>query len=160
VYVADEFAGALRARFDYIFDEDVKQDPGSSAPEIDLRSFTAGDELEIAGLRLTPLVFPHGLMNSYGFRCGSLGVIVDGKSIPETAHAVLRGIDTLIVNALWWGNPHPTHFNVEEAIAAAQSVGARRTYLTHMTHRLDYDELKRKLPPGIEPAYDGLTVDV
>ncbi len=160
VYIADEFAGALRARFDYIFDEDVRQDPGSSAPEIDLRTFTTGEEVEIAGFKLTPLVFPHGRMNSYGFRCGSLGVIVDGKSIPDAAHAILKGIDTLVINALWWGNPHPTHFNVEEAIAAAQSVGARRTYLTHLTHRLDYAELKADLPEGIEPAYDGLVVGI
>jgi phosphoribosyl 1,2-cyclic phosphate phosphodiesterase len=160
LYVAEEFASTLRIRFDYIFDEGIKPDPGASAPEIELRTFAAGDELDIAGLRLTPLVFPHGRMNSYGFRCGSLGVIVDGKSIPDTARAALQGIDTLVINALWWGNPHPTHFNVEEAIAAAQSVGARRTYLTHMTHRLDYEELKAQLPAGIEPAYDGLVVEI
>jgi phosphoribosyl 1,2-cyclic phosphate phosphodiesterase len=160
MYVAEEFAGALRARFDYIFDEAIMPDPGTSAPEIGLRTFAAGDELEIAGLRLTPLVFPHGRMNSYGFRCGSLGVIVDGKNIPAVAAAALRGIDTLVINALWWGDPHPTHFNVEEAIAAARSVGARRTYLTHLTHRLDYSELKAHLPQGIEPAYDGLVVEV
>ncbi|MGD2217102.1 MAG: MBL fold metallo-hydrolase [Gemmatimonadales bacterium] len=160
LYVADEFAGALRARFDYIFDEHVKPDPGTSAPEIDLRTFAAGDELNIDGFRLTPLVFPHGRMNSYGFRCGSLGVIVDGKNIPDAARAAFQGIDTLVINALWWGNPHPTHFNVEEAIVAAQSVGARRTYLTHLTHRLDYSELKKRLPQGIEPAHDGLSVEV
>ena len=99
-------------------------------------------------------------MNSYGFRCGGLGVIIDGKTIPDAAHAALQGIDTLVINALWWGNPHPTHFNVEEAIAAAQSVGARRTFLIHMTHRLDYAELKAQLPEGVEPAYDGLAVDL
>lgn len=160
MYVADEFADALRARFDYIFDERIMPDPGTSAPEIELRTFVAGDQLEIAGLKLTPLVFPHGRTNTYGFRCGGLGVIVDGKSIPEAALAALQGIDTLVINALWWGDPHPTHFNVEEAIAAARSVGARRTYLTHLTHRLDYSELKADLPEGIEPAYDGLVVDV
>lgn len=160
MYVAEEFAGALRARFDYIFDEGIRPDPGTSAPEIDLRTFAANDLLEIAGLRLTPLSFPHGATNSYGFRCGGLGVIVDGKTITDAAHAALQGIDTLVINALWWGNPHPTHFNVEEAIAAAQSVGARRTYLTHLTHRLEYGELKQRLPEGIEPAYDGLVVGI
>ncbi|NIR43678.1 MAG: MBL fold metallo-hydrolase, partial [Gemmatimonadetes bacterium] len=54
------------------------------------------------------------------------------------------GIETLVINALWWGDPHPTHFNVEEAIAAAQSLGARRTFLTHLTHRLDYGELSAR----------------
>lgn len=160
MYVAEEFAAALRARFDYIFDEGISPDPGTSAPEIELRTFAAGAELAVAGLRLKTLVFPHGRMNSYGFRCGGLGVIVDGKIIPDEAQAALRGVDTLVINALWWGDPHPTHFNVEEAIAAAQSIGARRTYLTHLTHRLDYGELKQRLPEGIEPAYDGLVVAV
>ncbi|MGD2152716.1 MAG: MBL fold metallo-hydrolase [Gemmatimonadales bacterium] len=160
MYVADEFAGILRGRFDYIFDDENEREPYTSAPEIDLRTFTAGDELEIAGLRLTPLVFPHGRMNSYGFRCGDLAVIVDGKNIPDESRAALQGIDTLVINALWWGDPHPTHFNVEEAVAAARSVGARRTFLTHLTHRLDYSDLAARLPAGVEPAHDGLVVDV
>lgn len=160
MYVAAEFAGPLRTRFDYIFDDDIEPEPGTSAPEIDLRTFSAGEEMDIAGFRLTPLVFPHGRMNTYGFRCGALGVIVDGKRIPAAALAALEGIDTLVINALWWGDPHPTHFNVEEAITAARSVGARRAYLTHLTHRLDYGELKAQLPAGIEPAYDGLAVEI
>ena len=55
------------------------------------------------------------------------------------------------------GNPHPTHFNVEEAVEAAAEVGAERTYLTHMTHEVGHQELLDTLPPGVEPAYDGLT---
>jgi phosphoribosyl 1,2-cyclic phosphate phosphodiesterase len=160
LYIAEDFVDVLRARFDYIFDDKTKAEPGMSAPQIDLRAFAAGDELDISGFRLTPLAFPHGRLNSYGFRCGSLGVIVDGKRVPDAARAVLTGIDTLVINALWWGNPHPTHFNVEEAVAAARSLGARRTYLTHLTHRLDYGELKARLPDGVEPAYDGLVVDI
>jgi len=160
MYVAEEFADVLRSRFDYIFDDEIEREPYTSAPEIDLRTFSAGEEVEIAGLRLTPLVFPHGWVNSYGFRCGDLAVIVDGKSIPDESGAALQGIDTLVINALWWGDPHPTHFNVEEAVAAAQSVGARRTFLTHLTHRLDYSDLKARLPEGVEPAYDGLEVEV
>lgn len=160
VYVAEEFAGQLRVRFDYIFGDDIKPEPGTSAPEVDLRTFAACDELDITGFKLTPLAFPHGRMNSYGFRCGSLGVIVDGKNIPDAAREVLQGIDTLVINALWWGDPHPTHFNVEEAIVAARSVGARRTFLTHLTHRLDYGQLKSRLPDGVEPAYDGLALEI
>jgi phosphoribosyl 1,2-cyclic phosphate phosphodiesterase len=72
----------------------------------------------------------------------------------------LRGVDVLVLNALWRGNPHPTHFNVEEAVAAAREVGARRTFLTHLTHRVLHDELAASLPSGVEPAYDGLVVDV
>ncbi|NIQ58076.1 MAG: MBL fold metallo-hydrolase, partial [Gammaproteobacteria bacterium] len=63
-----------------------------------------------------------------------------------------------VVNALWHGRPHPAHFNVEEAITATRELGAERIYLTHLTHRLEYEELARDLPAGVEPAYDGLSV--
>ena len=65
-----------------------------------------------------------------------------------------------MLNALWFGNPHPTHFNVEEAVEAARRVGAGRTYLTHLTHEVGHRELLEHLPDGIEPAYDGLEVDI
>ena len=73
---------------------------------------------------------------------------------------MLDGVDTLVLNALWWGKPHPTHFNVEEAVAAARAVGARKTYLVHLTHRLLHRELDEQLPPDIHPAYDGLTLEI
>ncbi len=159
-YVAGEYFEELESRFPYIFDPSVRLNPGTSAPKIDLRAFEAGEPIEAAGIELYPLAFPHGWVNSYGFRAGSLGVVVDGKEIPTEAKQVLRGVEVLVINALWWGDPHPTHFNVEEALDAARSVGARRTYLTHLTHRLDYHELAARLPENVEPAYDGLVVDI
>jgi phosphoribosyl 1,2-cyclic phosphate phosphodiesterase len=72
----------------------------------------------------------------------------------------LRGVDVLVLNALWFGRPHASHFNVEEAVEAARAVGARRTYLTHLTHRVTHQELLDRLPKGVLPAYDGLTVEV
>jgi len=96
----------------------------------------------------------------YGFRVGGLGYVTDGKSLPDAALETLRGVDVLVLNALWFGRPHPSHFTVEEAVEAARSVGARRTYLTHLTHRVTHAELLERLPPGVEPAYDGLTIEV
>jgi len=66
----------------------------------------------------------------------------------------------LVLNALWFGHPHASHFNVEEAVEAAGIVGAKRTYLTHITHRVTHAELLDRLPPGVLPAYDGLTVEI
>jgi phosphoribosyl 1,2-cyclic phosphate phosphodiesterase len=160
MYVAAEYAAELTARFPYIFDDAVQPNPGTTAPDIELRTFEAGDSLTLAGFELIPLAFPHGHVRTYGFRVGGLGVIVDGKRIPAAAQDVLDGVDVLVINALWWGDPHPTHFNVEEAIEAVRSIGARRAFLTHMTHRLDYRELLAKLPENIEPAYDGLVVEI
>lgn len=160
MFVAREYEGELRARFPYIFDDSIRPNPGTSAPEIDLRTFEQGEELVAGGFRLQPLAFPHGNVRSYGFRAGKVGVIVDAKAIPEIARRTLDGIEVLVVNALWRGDPHPTHFNVEEALDAAGSVGAERVYLTHLTHRLEYEDLMAGLPEGVRPAYDGLVVDI
>ncbi len=160
MYVANEHAPELRGRFPYIFDDAIQPSPGTSAPEIDLRTFEPGDALRAGGFDLQTLAFPHGDTRSCGFRVGRLGVIVDGKEIPPDALEVLRGVDVLVINALWWGRPHPTHFNVEEAWAAARSVGATRTYLTHLTHRLDYEDTVARLPADVRPAFDGLEVEI
>jgi phosphoribosyl 1,2-cyclic phosphate phosphodiesterase len=96
----------------------------------------------------------------YGFRVGDLGYITDAKRLPERTRASLEGVRTLVLNALWYGKPHPTHFTVEEAVDVARQIGAERTYLTHLSHHVRHEELTRDLPPGILPAYDGLVVDV
>src|SRR5690606_41759797 len=66
---------------------------------------------------------------------------------------------TLFRSALWYGRPHPTHMTVEEAVEVAQRIRAERTYLTHLSHRVRHAALLESLPPGIEPAYDGLVVE-
>jgi len=160
MFVPAEHADELRTRFAYIFDTRIRPSPGTTTPRIDLRTVRPGDTVQAAGFDLRVLAFPHGNTRSYGFRVGRLGVIVDGKSIPDAAHSALAGVEVLVINALWWGNPHPTHFNVEEAIATAQDLGAQRTYLTHLTHRLDHDELAARLPETMRPAFDGLVVEI
>ena len=96
----------------------------------------------------------------YGFRVGPLGYVTDAKTLPEDAVEVLAGVDVLVLNALWFGRPHGSHFNIEEAIEAARGIGARTTYLTHLTHRVRHEELLEKLPEGIVPAWDGLVVEI
>jgi phosphoribosyl 1,2-cyclic phosphate phosphodiesterase len=68
-------------------------------------------------------------------------------------------VRVLVLNALWW-RPHPTHLSIDEAVAAARAIGAERTLLTHLTHETGHAELAARLPAGIEPAHDGLIVEV
>ena len=65
----------------------------------------------------------------------------------------------LVLNALL-GVPHPLHLSIPEAVATAQAIGARQTYLTHLTHETPHAELAARLPPGIAPAHDGLVIQV
>jgi phosphoribosyl 1,2-cyclic phosphate phosphodiesterase len=160
VFVPADCEEELRTRFAYFWGPNARSSPGSSIPGLDLVTFEDGELVRAAGFDLDVVGFPHGWFRSYGFRLGDLAVIVDAKEIPDSARDLLRGVRVLVINALWYGNPHPTHFNVEEALAAAESLEAGVTYLTHLTHRLDHADLASRLPAGVQPAYDGLTIEV
>lgn len=160
VHVAAEYEREMRSRFPYIWGPGAVAEEGTTIPDLELVPFQEREELGVNGLNLIPIAFPHGRYRSYGFRTGGLAVIVDAKRIPEDAAGLLEDVDVLVINALWRGDPHPTHFNVEEALEAAAGLRARRTFLTHLTHRLDHAELERTLPAGVRPAHDGLTVEL
>lgn len=148
----------LAQKFDYVFDPRLKPIEGTTKPEAELRELTAYQPVTVAGFDLTPLPVPHGNVDVFGFRAGELGYITDAKRLPERTREALRGVRVLVLNALWYGRSHPTHFNVEEAVEVARDIGADRTYLTHLSHRVGHRELLQRLPAGILPAHDGLVV--
>lgn len=159
LYVAEEYAEEVRARFAYIWSADARV--GSAAvPDLDLRAFADRERLDASGFPLVPVGFPHGAYRSYGFRLEDLAVIVDAKAVPEDAVELLTGVRVLVVNALWFGHPHPAHMNVEEAVEVAHALRAERTYLTHLSHRVEHAELESRLPRGVRAAYDGLEVEL
>lgn len=159
-YVPEEMRQQLTERFPYIFDDRVKVAGGTTKPRLALNTYTEGAPLRILGIDVIPFRVPHGPDDAFGFRAGALGYVTDAKRLPRRAMEILRGVEVLVLNALWLGFPHPTHFNVEEAVEAARRVGAQRTFLTHLTHKVGFRELSAWLPDGIAPAYDGLVVEV
>ena len=159
VYANRATAEFLRTSYRYIFDDGVVPLAGTSKPRLALEAITPGRPFAVAGLEVMPLAFAHGLTEVIGFRAGRMAYITDVKVIPPAARPALAGLDVLVLNALWWRD-HPTHLSIPEAIAAAQAIGAKRTYLTHLTHETGHAELAASLPPGIEPGYDGLTLEI
>jgi len=149
----------VERRFPYVFDDAVTTPDGTTKPQVRIEEIRDGEPVDILGARVTPIAVPHGSTRSFGFRVGPLGYITDGKSLPPAALRALEGVDTLVINALWWGDPHPTHFNIEEAIEAARAVGARQTWLVHLTCKVLHADLEAELPEGVRPAYDGLVID-
>jgi phosphoribosyl 1,2-cyclic phosphate phosphodiesterase len=158
IYGPPETLERLRASFSYIFD-DVRAYEGTSKPSLALHAVEPGVVVDVAGVAVLPLAFRHGHIRVFGYRIGDLAYVTDVKSIPDTERRLLQGLDVLVLNALWWRS-HPTHLSIGEAIETAQSLGAQRTYLTHLTHETGHAELAGQLPEGIFPAYDGLTVEV
>jgi phosphoribosyl 1,2-cyclic phosphate phosphodiesterase len=160
MYVAREFDAELRRRFSYIWETGPTPSQWSTVPDLDLRLFEDREPVDACGIPLLPIAFPHGVYRSFGFRTGDLAVVVDGKSVPEDAVPLLEGVRALVINALWFGDPHPGHFSIEEAIEVGRRLGAETTYLTHLTHRVVHADLEARLPHGVRAAYDGLIVEV
>jgi phosphoribosyl 1,2-cyclic phosphate phosphodiesterase len=159
IYGPPETLARLRASFNYIFDDTVSAYEGTSKPNLELHPLEPDRTVRVAGVEMLPLAFRHGHLRVFGYRFGPLAYITDVKAIPAAERDRLRGLDTLVINALWW-RPHPTHLSIGEAVETARELGARRTYLTHLTHETGHAALANDLPPGVMPAYDGLTVEI
>jgi phosphoribosyl 1,2-cyclic phosphate phosphodiesterase len=153
-YGTPETLQFLRDSYRYIFDDRPKPQTGTSKPRLTLSPLQPGLPADIAGQTVLPLAFEHGEGRVLGFRIGPVAYVTDVKRVTDEARAALRGVELLVLNALWWRS-HPTHLSIPEAIEAAQAIGARRTVLTHLTHETGHAELAARLPPGIEPGYDG-----
>jgi phosphoribosyl 1,2-cyclic phosphate phosphodiesterase len=149
----------LATRFAYAFDRTTPPRPGTSKPQLTAVPLAPDQPVDIAGIPVLPLALPHGEMTVYGYRIGPIAYVTDVKAVPEAARARLAGLELLVLNALL-PRPHPLHLSIPEAVAAARAIGARRTLLTHLTHETPHAELAASLPAGVEPAYDGLVVDL
>lgn len=152
LFASEETLAALRKRFDYIFDP---PQVGGGVPQLDLRVVRDEEPFNVIGLRVEALTVLHGLLPVQGFRFGDFAYITDASHVPADVIARLRGVRTLILNALRH-RPHPTHLTVAQAVEVARAVGAQQTYFTHITHDLDHDETNAQLPPGMALAHDGL----
>jgi phosphoribosyl 1,2-cyclic phosphate phosphodiesterase len=150
----------LVAKFPYIFDPAIVARAGTSKPELAAHTLEAGRSATVAGVPILPLALPHGDHSVvFGYRVGPVAYLTDVKAVPDDVATQLGGLEVLVLNALL-PQPHPLHLSVPEAVATAQRIGARRTWLTHLTHDAPHADLAARLPSGIAPAYDGLVIEV
>jgi phosphoribosyl 1,2-cyclic phosphate phosphodiesterase len=106
---------------------------------------------------MQPIVQLHGDMSSLGFRIGNVAYSPDISGLSDEAIGQLQGLDVWIVDALRY-IPHPSHFTVKQALEWIDRLQPKRAILTHLHVDLDYDTLRRELPEGVEPAYDGMQI--
>lgn len=148
----------LRAIFDYMFRPAPK---GTTRPRVELK--TVDGPFSLGPFRVTPLPVRHGPDTILAWRLDaggrSLVYAPDCSGIPDDAWNGLAGLDAMILDALR-PTPHPTHLSLPESLALLERIGARRSYITHLCHRLRHDETSRALPAGVYVPWDGLVVEV
>jgi phosphoribosyl 1,2-cyclic phosphate phosphodiesterase len=154
IYGSRETLERLEKMFAYAF----RDDPESPSAKPLLQPTAIEGPFELFGRLITPIRYLHGSLPVFGFRIGNVAYCPDCSFIPDESRELLAGLDVLVLDALR-RRPHPTHFNLDQAVAEAGRIGAKRTYFTHIAHELGHVEANAELPAGMELAYDGLVCE-
>jgi phosphoribosyl 1,2-cyclic phosphate phosphodiesterase len=149
-YGSEETLRNIRRSFAYVWEAGQE---GGGKPQLEL--LPVREPFALLGRTVVPVPVWHGSMEVFGYRIGRFAYVTDCNRIPDGSFEALDGVEILILDALRH-RPHSTHFSVEQSIAVAARIGARRTIFTHMTHEVDQDD---PLPAGVEFGYDGLAFD-
>ena len=152
IFANRDTLGTLNRRFDYIFESHDGYPAICDGHEI-MGPFNH------AGFDITPFDQDHGNITTLGFRIGDFAYSTDVVSLDDAAFEALAGVKVWVVTALRY-EPHPTHAHLEQTLEWIERVKPDRAYLTHMTWEMDYETLMAELPAGVEPAYDGLVIDL
>jgi phosphoribosyl 1,2-cyclic phosphate phosphodiesterase len=161
VYTDAAAMNGLMERFGYCF----VQGEGSSYPPIcsahKIKEPFEPFAIEGAGGSLPVLAFAqtHGNIRSLGFRFGPLAYSSDVNGLDDAAFTALEGVECWIVDTLRYAE-HPSHAHLAQALDWIERVKPRRAILTNLHIDLDYETLRRELPPGVEPAYDGMRFEL
>jgi len=157
IYAGPMTLAELMRRFGYIFHggpgnaDGNFYKPSALAHEIS-GPFKLGDTL------ITPFLQCHGAIRSLGYRFGDFAYSTDVHDFESEAVDILRGIKTWVLDAVRI-QPHPTHFNLAQALKWIEIIKPERVFLTHLNHNMDYDKLCSMLPPHVRPAHDGLVIE-
>jgi len=158
IYASPRTMAELERRFAYIF---RPSDPAAGAvfykPSL-VPSLIDGP-FDVAGVRAVPFEQDHGFTTSLGFRFAALAYSTDLVRLDQAGFAALEGIDTWIVDC-YRRTPHPTHTHLAQTLEWIARVKPRRAILTHMDGQLDYETLRRELPAAVEPAFDGMVIEL
>jgi phosphoribosyl 1,2-cyclic phosphate phosphodiesterase len=148
----------MSARFTYAFKPPTGA--GFYRPALLPHPVAPGDLATVAGMPLRIFAQDHGWTTSLGFRTGDFAYSTDVARLDEPALQILEGVDTWVVGCVLRHGPHPTHAHLDLVYEWVDRIRPRRTVLTHMGTTMDWAWLMANLPPGIQPGFDGMALDL
>ncbi len=159
LFIHEDHKESLITRFDYIFEPNIDY-PGAPAVIFEIHTFKSYESLEIFDLKIQTLWADHGNINVAGIICNQIAYIPDCSGFSVQDREFLDGIEHLIIDGMWPEVITRNHFNIEQAIAFGKEIKAKKTYLTHLSHRVDYLERAKYETENIKLCYDGLLLNV
>lgn len=152
LYMEKHLEHAIRERMPYCFTPNRY----SGVPDININRINDEDSFNIGTLKITPIRVMHYMLPILGFRINDFAYLTDVKTIPESEFEKLKGIDTLVLNALR-RTEHISHLSLSQAIELSNKIAPKKTYFTHMSHEIGlHADIEKELPPNFYFAYDGL----
>jgi phosphoribosyl 1,2-cyclic phosphate phosphodiesterase len=153
VYATQETFHGVQGTFGYLF----RSNTLDLYPKA-LEAHVVDGDFSIGDVQIQVMKQPHGTIESLGLRFGNFAYSTDFKTLEEGTLHRLRGLDIWIVDCLDIEKEHPTHSSLPQTLRYIQEIQPKQAFLTHMSRRVDYEHLKGLVPPGVQPAYDGLTL--
>ena len=159
-YALPETIEAMHQIFPYIGTEGGKN--GLYRPQIAFADNTV--PFEIGGIKVEALRVEHsfpccGYLLEDVVSGGRLGYVSDCHDLSDAAVARLHGVDVMVLNCLR-EREHSTHLSLARALAFLDRIAPKKAYLIHMCHDFSHVEWLKKLPSGVEPAYDGMELEL
>lgn len=154
IYGSEETIEGIKRTFPYLFTDAFY---GGGKPYL-VPNIINGD-LELFDIKITPVEIMHGDLPIFGYRFSNFAYVTDVSEIPEESMELLKGLDVLILGALRY-EPHPTHFTIEQALKVIEELKPKRSFLTHLGHSVEHEELEKALPDNVRPAFDGMEITI
>ena len=153
VYASKKTIKELKFRYDYCFKEKQGYVP-ILKEQIIKNSFIikkGSNKIKIKSFEIQ-----HGLIKATAYIINKTAYLSDCSFIPAKFRKFLYNLDYLIIDCLRV-KFHPGHFNLETALSLSKEFNAKKTILTNLHIDFDYEKLKKKLPPNVVPAFDGMS---
>lgn len=156
IYCTKDVERDLHARLPYCF----AADPYPGVPRFEIHTIAPFRNFNVAGNTVEALPVMHYRLEIMGFRIGNLCYVTDCKTMPEQTVDAIKGIDTLVLNALRI-EPHLSHLSLDEALELIERIKPRRAFLTHLSHQMGrHAEAESRLPENVRIAYDNLEIHI
>ncbi len=156
VYAHQRVMDNLKVRFDYIFNDAIIY---KGKPKVIPNMVVNNIPFSIKGQAIIPINLQHGDLQVFGYRIDDFAYLTDVSAIDSKEKQKLKHLDVLVLDALRI-DYHPTHFNLQQALDLVQELQPKRTYFTHISHKLGFHkEVSKLLPKHVYLAYDGLQIN-
>lgn len=156
IYCKTDVSENLHQHIPYCF----VRHPYPGVPSFKIHRINPNRSFKIDDIKVTPLPVMHYKLEILGFRINNFAYITDARSISQKTINRIKGVDTLVINALRI-KEHLSHFNLEQALEIVNAINPRITYLTHLSHQMGFhEEVEKTLPENVKIAYDGLTITI